>query len=118
MTKDDLVLPQYWQKRRKKLKPSLIQTLVDSLNSKPLVTDDYGEYRVGTFLYEACIITVKQEAGLWAVQILSQQYVSTHLIQVIRYKFIPNDATMIQLYPSREMREDEKGICLYELPKE
>lgn len=50
-----VVFSPYWEKRKRKLKKEFIQKLQDSANSEVIASDEYGEYRVGTFLHLSLI---------------------------------------------------------------
>ena len=112
-----VVFSPYWEKRKRKLKKEFIQKLQDSANSEVIASDEYGEYRVGTFLHKAAIVTVQRENGLWSLHILSQEFVSSILVEEIRYKYLPDDLLMAQLYGTRSEAKQLKGVVLYEIPK-
>ncbi len=109
--------PPYWEKRRKKLKKEFIQKLQDSANSEVIASDEFGEYRAGTFLHKAAIVTVKREEGIWSLHVMSEEFISFLLVEEIRYKFLPDDLLMAQLYGSRKEAKSLKGIVLYEIPR-
>lgn len=109
--------PPYWEKRKKRLKKEFIQKLQDSANSEVIATDEYGEYRLGTFLHKAAIVTVARDNGLWSLHIMSQEFVSSILVEEIRYKYLPDDLLMAQLYGTRSEATQLKGVVLYEIPK-
>lgn len=109
-------IPKYWAKRFKRLTKSFVQSLIDSAKSEPITTDKYGEYRVGVFLHGACIVEVKHDDNLWAMHIMSEQFISLQNVKEIRYKFIPDNAMMFQFFPPREECNKLKGILLYEMP--
>lgn len=112
-----VVFSPYWEKRKRKLKKEFIQKLQDSTNSEVIASDEYGEYRVGTFLHKAAIVTVQRENGLWSLHIMSQEFVSSILVEEIRYKYLPDDLLMAQLYGTRSEAKQLKGVVLYEIPK-
>lgn len=108
--------PPYWERRRKRLKKEFIQKLQDSANSEVIASDEFGEYRAGTFLHKAAIVTVKREDGIWSLHVMSQEFISFLLVEEIRYKFLPDDLLMAQLYGSRDEKQ-LNGVLLYEIPK-
>lgn len=112
-----VVFSPYWEKRKRKLKKEFIQKLQDSANSEVIASDEYGEYRVGTFLHKAAIVTVQRENGLLSLHIMSQEFVSSILVEEIRYKYLPDDLLMAQLYGTRSEAKQLKGVVLYEIPK-
>lgn len=112
-----VVYPPYWAKRKKNLKKEFIQRLQESANSDVIATDAYGEYRLGTFLHKAAIVTVARDNGLWSLHIMSQEFISSILVEEIRYKYLPDDLLMAQLYGTRKEANQLKGVVLYEIPK-
>ncbi len=115
--KAKVVYPDYWAKRKARIKPDLIKELEKSAASEPVETDEYGEYRLGTFLHRNTIVTVKQEDGCWTVHIYSEQPIGLPMIKEIRYKYLPNRLLMAQLFGGREFNREVKGVVLYEIPQ-
>lgn len=109
--------PPYWEKRKRKLKKEFIQKLQDSANSEVIASDEYGEYRVGTFLHKATIVTVKRDEGIWSLHVMSEEFISFLLVEEIRNKFLPDDLLMAQIYGSRKEAKSLKGVILYEIPR-
>lgn len=112
-----VVFSPYWEKRKRKLKKEFIQKLQDSANSEVIASDEYGEYRVGTFLHKAAIVTVQRENGLWSLHVMSEEFISSILVEEIRYKYLPDALLMAQLYGTREEANQLKGVVLYEIPR-
>lgn len=112
-----VVFSPYWEKRKRKLKKEFIQKLQDSANSEVIASDEYGEYRAGTFLHKAAIVTVQRENGLWSLHVMSEEFISSVLVEEIRYKYLPDDLLMAQLYGTRKEANQLKGVVLYEIPK-
>lgn len=112
-----VVFSPYWEKRKRKLKKEFIQKLQDSANSEVIASDEYGEYRVGTFLHKAAIVTVQKENGLWSLHVMSEEFISSILVEEIRYKYLPDALLMAQLYGTREEAIQLKGVVLYEIPR-
>lgn len=112
-----VVYPPYWAKRKKNLKKEFIQRLQESANSDVIATDEYGEYRLGTFLHKAAIVTVARDNGLWSLHVVSEEFISSRLIEEIRYKYLPDDLLMAQLFGTREEAKVLKGVVLYEIPQ-
>lgn len=112
-----VVYPEYWAKRKNRLNPKLVKELEESAAREPEVTDDYGEYKTGTFLYKNAVVTVKRDpvAG-WSMHIFSEHPIGLPLIKEVRYRFIPDMVLMAQLFGTREGR-NMKGVILYELPQ-
>ncbi|WP_304675468.1 hypothetical protein [uncultured Muribaculum sp.] len=111
--------PPYWEKRKKRLKKEFIQKLQDSANSEVIASDKFGEYRAGTFLHKAAIVSVQKENGMWSLHVVSEEFISSRLIEEIRYKYLPDDLLMVmaQLFGTREEAKVLKGVVLYEIPQ-
>lgn len=109
--------PPYWEKRRKRLKKEFIQKLQDSANSEVIASDEFGEYRAGTFLHKAAIVSVQKENEMWSLHVVSEEFISSRLVEEIRYKFLPDNLLMAQLYGTREEAKMLKGVVLYEIPQ-
>nr|DAF67719.1 MAG TPA: hypothetical protein [Caudoviricetes sp.] len=112
-----LAFPPYWAKRKNRMKKEFIEKLQKSMASEPVAVDEFGEYRVGTFLHRAAIVTVERDNGVWSLHILSEEFVGTPLIKEIRYKFLPDDALMALVIPSRGEMNELKGTVLMEIPR-
>ena len=112
-----VVYPEYWKKRKNRLNPLLVKELEESAAREPEVTDYYGEYKPGTFLFKSTVVTVKRspESG-WSLHIFSEHPIGLHLIKEVRYTFLPDQVLMAQLFGTREDRH-MKGVVLYEIPQ-
>lgn len=108
--------PEYWKKRRSNLSVELLKQLQKTAEAEPEVTDAYGKYKTGTFLYKAFIVTVTRENGLWNVHIFGENPVTLPIIQEVRDRFVPDYCMMIHFFPSREEREALRGVMLVEMP--
>ena len=117
-TKSKVYFPPYFAKRKAKMNPALIKQLEEAAASDPVVTDEYGEYRLGVFLHGSCVVTVGCEDGAWSCQIYSENPITQPIIQQIRYKFLPDALVMAQLFTSREINRLQKSVVLYEIPAE
>ena len=116
-TTKKVVYPEYWAKRKNRLNPKLKHELEETAAREAEVTDDYGEYKPGTFLFKNTIVTVKRHptAG-WSLHIFSEHPIGLPLIKDVRYTFIPDQVMMVQLFGTREGCHI-KGVILYELPQ-
>lgn len=113
-----VVYPEYWAKRKNRLNPKLVKELEESAARDPEVTDDYGEYKQGTFLFKNTVVTVKRspESG-WSLHIFSEHpIIGLPIIKEVRYTFLPDQVLMAQLFGTREDRH-MKGVVLYEIPE-
>lgn len=109
--------PEYWAKRRHTLSKKLIKELQETANRKPEVTDEYGEYKQGTFLHRAFVVTVTRELDCWQCHIFSDRMpVTLPIIREVRDKFIPDYCVMVQFFQSRAERDTIKGVVLCEVP--
>ena len=100
--KGNIVFPEYWAKRKHLLNAGLLKELQETADREPDVTDEFGSYKPGTFLFKACIVTVTVEDGLWMIHIFSQAMpITLPIIQEARDKYIPDYCMMVQFYPSR-----------------
>lgn len=115
--KGKIYFPEYWSKRRDKLSKKLIKELQETANRKPEVTDEYGEYKQGTFLHRAFVVTVTRELDCWQCHIFSDRMpVTLPIIRELRDKFIPDYCVMVQFFQSRAERDAIKGVVLCEIP--
>lgn len=112
----NVVYPEYWKKRKNRLSNEFLKNLEKTAKSEIVESDQYGEYRVGTFLHRDCVVEVRRDNGLWSVYILSEHPIGLYIIEEIRYKYIPDNVVMAQLYGSRVNHNKMKGILLYEIP--
>lgn len=112
-----VVYPEYWAKRKNRLNPKLVKELEETAAREPEVTDDYGEYKPGTFLFKNAVVTVKRstESG-WSLHIFSEHPIGLPLIKEVRYTFLPDQVLMAQLFGTREDKH-MKGVVLYEIPQ-
>lgn len=111
-----VVYPEYWAKRKGRLNPELVKELEETAAREPSVTDDYGEYKPGTFLYRDVVVTVKNEPQSgWSVHIFSEHSIGLPLIKEIRYKYVPDRVIMVQVLGPRG-EEQIKGVLLHEIP--
>lgn len=109
--------PEFWAKRKHLLNAGLLKELQETADREPVVTDEFGSYKPGTFLFKACIVTVTVEDGLWMIHIFSQAMpITLPIIQEARDRFIPDYCMMVQFYPSRAERGTLMGIQLCEMP--
>ena len=108
--------PEYWAKRKNRLNPNLVKELEETAAREPEVTDDHGSYKPGTFLFKNTVVTVRRESGMWSCHIFSEHPIGLPLIKEVRYKFLPDNCCMVQLFGTREESNELKGVVLYELP--
>lgn len=115
--KGKIHFPEYWAKRKHKLSKGLLKVLQATADADPEVVDTFGEYKRGTFLHRACVVTITRDNDLWNCHIFSEAMpVTLPIIQEVRDKYIPDGVMMAQLFPSREERKGLSGVILYEIP--
>ncbi|MDH6308005.1 hypothetical protein M2451_002524 [Dysgonomonas sp. PFB1-18] len=114
--KNQVYYPEFWKKR--KMNPEFVKDLEESANSKPIATDEHGEYRAGKFLHSCAIVIVAYANNLWSVEIHSQHQVNLPMIREIRYKYLPDNLMMAQLFLPRDQRITDKAVVLYQIPGE
>lgn len=69
-------------------------------------------YKTGAFKMGRCAITASIEDGLWHLTVSCPDCSpSYNEIREARYKFIPNDVTMAELYPPKEEIANMHPFC-------
>lgn len=112
-----VVYPEYFKKRMKKFNPEFVSVLEATAKSEFTHVDEYGVYKTGTFLHKNCIVTVLQDEGLFALQILADNApIGLPLIKEIRYKYLPDNLLMAQTFGRRAEESKLKGVVLYQIP--
>lgn len=112
------MFPEYWAKRKHVMDPEFIKKVEETAKREPEVTDDYGSYKPGTFLYRSAIVTVTHDDGLWNLHIFSKNPITDLMVKEVREEFLPDAALMARLYGSRENADKVQGVILYEIPTE
>lgn len=115
--KNKVFFPEFWAKRKNRLNPEFLKVLEGSANNEPEARDKFGEYRLGTFLYKSAIVSVTRENDLWGLHISSEHPILLPLIREVRYKFVPDNVVMAQLFRSRAEEKTLRGVVLYEVPR-
>lgn len=59
-----VIYPEYWAKRKKRLNAGFIKMLEETAQKEAECSDEYGEYKTGTFLYKSAIVSVRKENPL------------------------------------------------------
>lgn len=106
--------PDYWKK--KKLNRAFVDELEKAATSEPFMKDEYGEYRLGTFLHGCAIVKVEIVDDLLSIAIHSKHILGYPMVKEIRYKFAPNAYLMTMLMPSREQQISDNTVVLYQIP--
>lgn len=113
-TRKGVFFPAYWKK--KKLNRSFVDELEKSAASEPFMKDEFGEYRLGTFLHGCAVVKVEVTDDLLNIAIHSEHSVGLPLVREIRYKFAPDAYLMTMLMPSREQQISDNTAVLYQIP--
>lgn len=108
-------LSDYFKKRVKRMRGEMITELNESANREPVFSDEYGDYKPGTFLHRSCVVGVKFNDGIWAVEILSENPITMPIIDEVRNKFVPDHCIMAHILPPRAERRENIEM-LYEIP--
>ena len=109
-----IYFPQYWKK--KKLNPNFVKELEKAAASEPFAKDEFGEYRLGTFLHGCAVVKVEITDDLLSIAIHSEHPVGLPLAKEIRYRFAPNAYLMTMLMPSREQQVSDNTAVIYQIP--
>lgn len=64
--------------------------------------DEYGVYSTGFFEYKGKAIVVNNEEGLWHLSVSANHTLGYYELKEIRYKFMPNNMHVAQIFPPRE----------------
>lgn len=80
-------------------------------------SDEYGVYSTGLFQYKGKNIVINNEDGLWHLSVAAKHPLGYFEIKEIRYKFMPNDMQVAQIFPPREQFVNVHHNCyhLFEL---
>ena len=91
-----VVYPEYFKKKKKRMRPDLIKKLEETAKADFTDVDDYGVYKVGSFLYRNAFVTISKEDGLWTLHVISESPIGLPLIKEVRYKYLPNNLMMLR----------------------
>lgn len=81
------------------------------------VSDKYGVYSTGYFEFKGKEILINIEAGKWHLSVNTTHPIGYYELKEVRYKFLPNDIYVGQIFPPREEFVNIAPNCfhLYEL---
>lgn len=79
--------------------------------------DKYGVYETGCFEYKGKSIFINKEDGRWHLSVSARHTLGYYEIKELRYKFMPNDMQVAQIFPPREefVNVHENCFHLFEL---
>lgn len=64
--------------------------------------DEYGVYETGYFFYKGMNILINVEDGLWHLSVAAKYPLGYMQVKDVRYKFMPDDMQVAQIFPPRE----------------
>lgn len=67
-----------------------------------IVEDEYGMYATGTYQYKGMTLIIAIEAGKWHLSVSAKFPLGYQQLKDVRYKFLPNDIQVAQIFPPRE----------------
>lgn len=105
--------PQELEKYRRPLPPGILSDLFVEDNRE----DEYGVYATGLFAYKGKNVFISVEGGRWHLSVSAGPTLGYYELKEIRYKFMPNDMEVAQIFPPREefVNLHENCFHLYEL---
>ena len=65
------------------------------------ITDEYGVYSTGMFEYKGKEILINIEGGAWHMSIATKHPLGYYELKQLRYKFMPDNMQVAQIFPSR-----------------
>ena len=77
------------------------------------IEDEYGVYETGFFRYKGKEIFINKEMGLWHLSIAAKHILGYYELKEIRYKFMPNDMQVAQIFPPREEFVNLHEFCFH-----
>lgn len=66
------------------------------------VNDKYGLYSTGVFKYKGMALIIAIEEGKWHLSVSAKFPLGYQQLKDIRYRFLPNDIQIAQIFPPRE----------------
>jgi len=81
------------------------------------IEDEYGIYETGFYQYKGKNIFINKEDALWHLSCASKHPIGYYELKEVRYKFMPNNMQVAQIFPPREEFVNIHESChhLYEL---
>lgn len=64
--------------------------------------DEYGIYETGEYKYKGMQIFINVEDGLWHLSVSADYPLGYMQIKDVRYKFMPDNMQVAQIFPSRK----------------
>lgn len=110
MTKDEL-------KKYKRELPLTVKAMFPNTDITDHREDEYGVYETGFFVYKKKEVYISVDGGKWHLSVSANHTLGYYELKEIRYKFMPNDMHVAQVFPPREEFVNLMENCfhLYEL---
>lgn len=109
-----VVYPEYFKKKKKRMRPDFIKKLEETAKADFTDVDDYGVYKVGSFLYKNAFVTISKEDGLWTLHVISEAPIGLPLIKEVIQ--VSAYLMMAQIFGDRAEANEIKGVILYQIP--
>lgn len=79
--------------------------------------DEFGVYETGFYRYKGKEIFINKEMGNWHLSVAAKHTLGYYELKEIRYKFMPDNMQVAQIFPPREEFVNFHQNCfhLYEL---
>lgn len=75
------------------------------------ITDKYGVYSTGVFEYKGMCLVIAIEDNKWHLSVSAKFPLGYHQLKEIRYKFLPNNIQVAQIFPPREQFVNLHSTC-------
>lgn len=75
--------------------------------------DEYGIYETGEFRYKGMQILVNVEGGRWHLSVSADYPLGYMQIKDVRYKFMPDNMEVAQIFPSRKEYVNVYETCYH-----
>ena len=75
--------------------------------------DKYGIYKTGFFNYKGKEIFINIENGKWHLSVSAKHTLGYYEIKEIRYKFMPDDMHVAQIFPPRDEFVNLHEYCFH-----
>lgn len=75
------------------------------------ITDKYGVYSTGVFKYKGMSLIIAIEYGLWHLSVSAKFPLGYQQLKDVRYKFLPNNIQVAQIFPPREEFVNLHSTC-------
>lgn len=108
-----VVYPEYFKKKKKRMRPDFIKKLQKRILPMWMITECI---RLVLSSIRMPFVTISKEDGLWTLHVISEAPIGLPLIKEVRYKYLPNNLMMAQIFGDRAEANEIKGVILYQIP--